>query len=817
MRMIGGCTSSSSRRLLNAIVLVAMATSGGMSSSSDSLIATTTIADVINSDIINSDVIAAARCRVRCLSLLLKSSIDILDMALLSTVQEMTSLLKCLQDSECSTCMKPCNQPMLSLQRCDVCQSPKEDEVCSESCVFLKEIRRGAGETPGLCPSIPSSLNRRLNVSRGGRQSCSGGVRRVCVSDLDCDEGHMCCAEYCGLFCRKTVSPTTEDFPPVPQTPTLKEKTKSGSVELKWNSVIENGEEPVLYIVDSRWNIVKHRNEGEMSRWQQVAQTTSTAVVISDITPGLRYQFRVSAVSILGSRGGSAPTPAFTLSKEPRRPGPPTNLTEGDTLIAGGKMTVTIRWFPPKKSDLPVTRYKLFWSKRQTPNAGQSMENRVFRKVLPGNRLTFQMQDLESDTTYIVQVQAICEYGENKLKSEKSGIYITTYPLPKTSEYFRREGAGGMHLDSAGVEGGRGEGGRGEGGGGRQLLPTPAPVTRLFVGKSFYVNGSLNANVTWNVDNEASDHKFFVHWSPEAFLIRWSPEACIADSAVSDVNLSKVMSSTTSERHFLIYDLFTDCRYMVKVEPVSSQGITGKAAFTSFSSLSCVQSKTSEGPRTEDCLSSVPRIPGEPPDLSHTFLISNSNITSKLSWGIPTSESPIVGYRVAWGPIVRLSHHQSHPPSMDKTLSNAKLLPKDVRNLTMGNLLEATTYLVEVQAITKFAQGLISSIQFATPLLQLSPIGQPYRELFNTDKKQNDNSKKRTTFTLNTTTIMMTTTTTTSHMTDRQFVGHETHSVASLATNDHLLVLQISLLLLLLVNSDPLNFVSRNIGYHNKR
>lgn len=32
------------------------------------------------------------------------------------------------------------------------------------------------------------------------------------------------------------------------------------------------------------------------------------------------------------------------------------------------------------------------------------------------------------------QVQAICQYGDNRLKSEKSSIYITTYPLPRGAE-----------------------------------------------------------------------------------------------------------------------------------------------------------------------------------------------------------------------------------------------------------------------------------------------------------------------------------------------------------------------------------------------
>jgi hypothetical protein len=44
---------------------------------------------------------------------------------------------------------------------------------------------------------------------------------------------------------------------------------------------------------------------------------------------------------------------------EPRKPGSPTNLTEGDTLIMVGKVAVSLRWLPPKKSDLPISRYKV--------------------------------------------------------------------------------------------------------------------------------------------------------------------------------------------------------------------------------------------------------------------------------------------------------------------------------------------------------------------------------------------------------------------------------------------------------------------------
>ncbi len=48
---------------------------------------------------------------------------------------------------------------------------------------------------------------------------------------------------------------------------------------------------------------------------------------------------------------------------EPQAPGAPQNLTEGQTVIKDNKLSVTIHWLAPKKSDLPIARYKV-----RTPN-----------------------------------------------------------------------------------------------------------------------------------------------------------------------------------------------------------------------------------------------------------------------------------------------------------------------------------------------------------------------------------------------------------------------------------------------------------------
>jgi len=49
---------------------------------------------------------------------------------------------------------------------------------------------------------------------------------------------------------------------------------------------------------------------------------------------------------------------------------------------------------------------------------------------------------------------------------------------------------------------------------------------------------------------------------------------------------------------------------------------------------------------------------------------------------------------------------------------------QDTRTFTISNLIEGTNYLVRVQALSKSGSGRVASIQFTTPLLQLTPLGE---------------------------------------------------------------------------------------------
>jgi len=70
--------------------------------------------------------------------------------------------------------------------------------------------------------------------------------------------------------------------PGVPGRPTIRERGGRG-VELRWTPVetttaggAGNESGPLLYVVDSRWNIGREQDEADMTPWQQVAQVGTT-------------------------------------------------------------------------------------------------------------------------------------------------------------------------------------------------------------------------------------------------------------------------------------------------------------------------------------------------------------------------------------------------------------------------------------------------------------------------------------------------------------------------------------------------------------
>ena len=72
----------------------------------------------------------------------------------------------------------------------------------------------------------------------------------------------------------------------------------------------------------------------------------------------------------------------------------------------------------------------------------------------------------------------------------------------------------------------------------------------------------------------------------------------------------------------------------------------------------------------------VPQVPFEPLDLQHSFLIMQTNITARISWQHPTSDVPIIGYRIIWGQATEadeMGHTHIEPEtSLTKVISKVR-------------------------------------------------------------------------------------------------------------------------------------------------
>ena len=68
------------------------------------------------------------------------------------------------------------------------------------------------------------------------------------------------------------------------------------------------------------------------------------------------------------------------------------------------------------------------------------------------------------------------------------------------------------------------------------------------------------------------------------------------------------------------------------------------------------------------------RLPGEPMNVQHKFIVSSSNVSVRLSWSPPSTVSlpPVTGYRVSWGVVMAGSQYLL----LDKTTADHRDVPK---------------------------------------------------------------------------------------------------------------------------------------------
>ncbi|RMC06489.1 hypothetical protein DUI87_15925 [Hirundo rustica rustica] len=270
---------------------------------------------------------------------------------------------------------------------------PKKNYECLTSCEFLKYI---LSVKQGDCPA-PEKAS-------GFAAACV----ESCEADIECSGVKKCCSNGCGHTCQIPKN-LYKGVPLKPRKELKFIEHQSGDLEVKWSSKFNISIEPVIYVVQRRWNQGIHPSEDDATNWQTVAQdleielmtlavgvggekvssydlrkvfreelrlckcfavqsggwsrTTDERVRLPDIRASRWYQFRVAAVNVHGTRGFTAPSKHFRSSRDPSAPPAPSNIRIANISANNdGSVNAMITWDLPEEPDIPVHHYKVFWS-----------------------------------------------------------------------------------------------------------------------------------------------------------------------------------------------------------------------------------------------------------------------------------------------------------------------------------------------------------------------------------------------------------------------------------------------------------------------
>ncbi|XP_064832543.1 anosmin-1-like [Oncorhynchus masou masou] len=604
-----------------------------------------------------------ARCASRCLSLHITRI-----SAFFKHSQNNGSLVWCQNHKQCSKCLEPCKESWdLKENQCqDLCEPlfPKKHYECLTSCEFLKSVE---GVKQGDC-SAPEKAS-------GFAAACV----ESCEEDGECSAVKKCCSNGCGHTCQ-TPKNLYKGAPLKPRKELVFVEQPSGGLVIRWSSKFNISVEPVLYVVQRRWNYGIHPSEDDATEWETVAQTTEERIQLADIRASRWYQFRVAAVNVHGTRGFTAPSKHFRSSRDPAAPPRPTSLhVTNMTLGAERTVTVHLNWTLPSEPDIPVHHYKVFWS-WTVPGKSLVPSKKKRRKTTNGAQSWVDLDGLLTNNSYTVELQAVTYWGQVRLKSSKASLHFSTAaqnndsvkPVSKKEEVMMPVGS----------------------------TLGKRPAGPLEVGTPFYQDGQLQVRIYWKNRGDPLVSRYHV---------QWMPEYC------SHNETRGPEKSVTQENYINLPGLLFSCKYKVTVHMLKSKR-RAKDESTTFLTPSCttIRSKSHKHIPCPGEEAPLPKVLAKSENLTASFSIHEGNITGSFLWRVSQvlAHQRITGFQVTWAEVTTESRQNSLPNSI---ISQSQILPPDHSLLVVSNLRPATYYRLEVQVMTSGGEGPATIKTFQTP------------------------------------------------------------------------------------------------------
>ncbi|XP_053178595.1 anosmin-1b [Scomber japonicus] len=663
--------------------------------------------------------INSARCTSRCLTLHMTQLT-----AAFRHIQSDQVLVWCENHRRCAQCLQPCKElwetrKMLSPKTCE-----KQTE-CVTSREFLASLR---SSRQGDCPPP----QRATGFAAACVESCS--------SDQHCPSPRKCCSNGCGHTCQAPAN-LYKGVPLKPRREMSFVEDLEGHVKVVWVSKFNVSVEPVIYMLQSRWNIGIHPSEDHASPWTTVATTLSEDVVLSDLRPQRWYQFRVAAINSHGSRGFTTPSKHYISSKDPSPPEPPINIRVSNQTLdwtgsqpgsqltdrsRGNEVTVTvlIRWEPPREGDLPVHNYRVTWMSRHTHTAHKrthslhahthTMHNNMHTrlthtpeqgkkesnsKVTQGAQCELWLQGLLPATSYFLSVQTVAYWGQKRLKSPRAQIVFST--VTHTGEDYSNELPSSSSSSSSSLPSSPSLSSSSPSSPDLPLsssLPQPEsplnPVTpgdlRLEVAAPHYHNDQLQVKVFWKWSYHARQRH------PGPYILRWRPHTC-------STNITSTERTTTVQgTHHTITGLLFACKYRVTVALQTDLGSEAVAWVTTPTCSSITVRGGKALPcNTEERLLAGRKVVLRPERLTADFKQVNGTLLTTFRWRMSQhalDPAAVEGFQFTW--TMQSGVNMATEGQDDTLISQTQTIAPSQRLVVVQGLQGDSVYQLQLQVLT---------------------------------------------------------------------------------------------------------------------
>ncbi|TSK17980.1 Anosmin-1 [Bagarius yarrelli] len=581
------------------------------------------------------------------------------------TGDEATKGEKKRKKDERQDCLEPCKESWE--QGIGSCREPcervfaKRHGECVTSCEFLRSVMV---LKQGECPAP--------DRASGFAAACV----ESCEEDNECPGHKKCCANGCGHTCQPPRN-LFRGAPLKPRKELVFQEMPSGALEVRWSSKFNVSAEPVLNVLQRRWNYGIHPSEDDATEWE----TSEERVWLADTRPGRWYQFRVAAVNVHGTRGYTTPSRHFRSSKDPSPPPAPSDIQVSHMTFASDRsVSVNVSWVSPADSDVPVHYYKLSWSLTHG-EGGYSMPTKLKRRMtISGDSVSAELEGLREERSYTLELQSVSYWEQLPLKSSKAILFFSTQQAKKE--------------------------------------PTASPVLQkgqssiLDVGTPFYQDGQLQVRVYWK-KRDPNVSRYRVQWFPEFCSNNGSR---LHEKLITQVASQFVLPHMKSQENFAsLPGLQFSCKYKVVIQPVGSKS-RAQAEITTFSTPPCsaIQEKS---PKPITCPGDpVPpaKVQARAENLTAVFSVHDNNVTALFSWGVAVTRPPqqVTGYQVTWADVTAERRENNQANSL---ISQSQILPPERTVLVVSSLQLASLYRLEVGVITAGGQGPTTFRTFQTP------------------------------------------------------------------------------------------------------